>query len=111
MKNNLTICCDLDGTFHKIRPLLEHLNLPFYVITGCQDEKVIKNKLKGSQCIRWWAYSGKFYEDLDIYLKKVAVWKAKMVKKLKADIYIDDDHRVLREVSRMNPKTTCLEVF
>jgi hypothetical protein len=110
-KNNLIIATDLDGTFYKIKPLMEHLDIPFYVITGCQNKKVIEDKLKGSKCIKYWSYPGAFNEDLDVYLRDVAIWKAKMVKRLKGSVYIDDDHRVLREVAKLNPRTICLEVF
>lgn len=107
----MIIVSDLDGTYFKIERLLKELGFEFYVVTGCQNREVIEKKLKGSKCLGWWFYPGKFAEDLDVYLKKVAIWKAKMVKKIEADYYIDDDHRVLREVSKMNPKTICLEVF
>lgn len=107
----LIIVTDLDGTFYKIKPLMEYLGLPFYIVTGCQNKEVIEKKLKGMNCLGWWSYEGEFNEDLDIYLHKVATWKAKMVKRLKASYFIDDDHRVLRIVSKMNPKVICLEVF
>lgn len=107
----LVYVSDLDGTYLKIKRWLQDNDKPFYILTGCQNKKVIEKKLKGTKCVKWWSYSGRFYDDLDIYLPKVALWKAKMVRKLKADYFIDDDHRVLRVVSKMNPKTICLEVF
>jgi hypothetical protein len=110
-KNNLVIITDLDGTFSKIKPLIESIGIPFYVITGCDNKEVIEFKLKGTSCIKYFIYPGKYCEDLEVYLKKVAVWKAKMVKRLKGSVYIDDDHRVLREVAKLNPRTICLEVF
>ena len=107
----MIIATDLDGTFSKIKPLLENIGLPFYVITGGQNKEIIESKLKGTSCIKYLSYPCKPEDDLDVYLLRIAKWKAKMVKKLNASIYIDDDHRVLREVSKMNPKTICLEVF
>ena len=107
----MTLVTDLDGTFSKIKPLLENIGLPFYVITGGTNKDIIESKLKGTSCIKYFMYPNKSEDDLDVYLLKIAKWKAKMVRKLHAQIYIDDDHRVLREVSKMNPKTICLEVF
>ena len=107
----MILVTDLDGTYSKIKPLLQCLGIPFYVITGGSNKEIIEKKLEGTSCIKYFIYPDEFIDDLDVYLYKVAAWKAKMVRKLKATIYLDDDHRVLREVSKMNPKTTCLEVF
>jgi hypothetical protein len=106
----LIIATDLDGTFYKLKPLMEHLDVPFYVITGCQNKEVIEKKLKGTKCLKYWSYPGKFNEDLDIYLHDVAIWKAKMIKKLKADYFYDDDNRVMRAVHKLT-KAICLEVW
>lgn len=109
----LIFCSDHDGTFSKIKPLLSQLEVVPYVITGRDKSELplIKEKLNGTPIKGLYCYPGKHDDDLEEHLMKVATWKAKMVRKLKANVFVDDDHRVLREVSKMNPKTICLEVF
>jgi hypothetical protein len=109
----LIIVSDFDGTWAKIKPLIEELGISPYIITGRSEEEIaiVKEKLNGIKIKGFYHYPHRYCDDLDDHLKKIAHWKAKMVRKLNANIYIDDDHRVLREVSKLNPGTICLEVF
>ncbi len=108
----LIIVTDHDGTFSKIKPLLKNLGIIPYVITGRSKDELpqIKNQLNGIPIKGLYCYPYKYCGDLEKHLERVYLWKAKMVKKLKADYFIDDDHRVLNAVHYYCPKVVIIEI-
>jgi len=107
------VATDYDGVFHRVKPLLESFNIKPIILTGRppSEKKLVETQLKGCQYQELINYPYEYGKDLGETLKKISEWKAKKLKELKVDVFIDDDIRYLLEAKKKNQKLLCLLVI
>ena len=109
----IRVATDFDGVFDRLMPLLDSLGIKPIILTGRppSERKLVEKQLKDYQYEELISYPYEYGEDLGKTLKKISEWKARKLKEIKADIFLDDDIRYLLEAKRANPKLLCLLVL
>ena len=113
----MRIVTDFDDTVLRILPILrKHFSEDILVITGQAPERNENTKTRldrmGLQHVELHCHPPYDARDFGPHImKSIIEWKAEEVRDFEADMFFDDDLRVIIGVKAMNPTVTCCLVM